>query len=323
MSKRSDLSGEEISALMGEVRESGTRGRKTGVTRPFSFGSEAARPMAALPALDRMNERMARPLRALIEPLARARPRVTAEPMRTSSFADWQAEQGEFTSLSIYGFRPLKGAILLSIEPDFVRRLVDAFYGGSGGPVGPRPHEFTGTEESLLARLADGIAAVLADAWAEIAPVKPQLRARETNAGFAGLAKPDETVAVARFNLAPWDGPTAAIEIVYPVATLRGVEDELAAQCGDEAGTRGSEWRERLAAAVGGVCVEARTVLARPELTLSELMRLRPGDVIPVSLPSHVPLLVEGRRIAIGTVGEQDGRAALMIERIETRRLSR
>jgi flagellar motor switch protein FliM len=42
--------------------------------------------------------------------------------------------------------------------------------------------------------------------------------------------------------------------------------------------------------------------------------------VIPVSLPAHVPLIVEGRRFAIGTIGEHDGRAALKIEKVEQRR---
>ena len=74
-------------------------------------------------------------------------------------------------------------------------------------------------------------------------------------------------------------------------------------------------------AAVGEVRIQARTVLARPELPLSELMQLQPGDVIPVSLPKSVPLIVAGRRVALGSVGEKDGKAALKIEKMETRRL--
>jgi hypothetical protein len=33
-----------------------------------------------------------------------------------------------------------------------------------------------------------------------------------------------------------------------------------------------------------------------------------------------VPLLVEGRTVAVGSIGEQDGKAALRIERIQNRR---
>ena len=82
MSQDQTLSGEEISALMSEARESGSGGggASAGPARAFSLGGDAGRNMAAIPALDRLNERMVKRLRAVIEPLARAKPRVEALP---------------------------------------------------------------------------------------------------------------------------------------------------------------------------------------------------------------------------------------------------
>jgi len=321
MSDQTSLSGEEISALMSGSREApAAAAGPSGPARSFAFGSAAGRPMAALPAVDRINERMVRRLRDAIEPFARAKPRVTADPTVVRTFTDWQAEQAEFTSLSIYAAKPMKGAILVRIDPEFISRLVDARYGGSGTFTPRRMREFTATEENLLERLSETIAGALAHAWAESVPVKPQLRSRETNVAFAGIAKADEAVAVVQFAIQPWTDAPATIEIVYPLASLRSVEEALAARSSEEAGARSAEWRARLGAAVGEVRIDARTVLARPELSLSELMQLRVGDVIPVSLPAHVPLLVAGRKIATGTVGEHDGRAALKIDKMEQRR---
>jgi flagellar motor switch protein FliM len=277
--------------------------------------------MSALPALDRMSERAIRKLRDLVEPFSRSKPKVEAEAAEVMAYGDWQAQQNEFTSLSIYNFKPLKGAILLSVEPAFISRLVDARYGGTGEAAPVSAKEFTATEESLLARLSELLIDLLASVWAEVVPVKPQLRARETNVGFAALVRPDEQVVVTRFKVTPWPGKSSAIEIIYPVTALRSVEEELS-RSSDEAPARGGEWRARLAAAIGEVRVPARTVLARPQLTFSELMQLQAGDVIPVTLPAMVPLLVEGRRLAVGTIGEHDGRAALRIERMENRRLA-
>lgn len=321
MSKKSTLTGEEISALMGDTEGAGSRGTE-GSARPFPFGGEAGRPTPALPAIDRLNERMVRKLRGVIEPLSRTKPKIGVEPTVIRNFGDWQAEQPEFTSLSLYTFRPMQGSILLKIEPDFVSRLVDAFYGGSGVISPRRAREFTATEESLLGRLAEALMAALAETWAEVIPVKPMLRARETNNGFVALAKADEAVAVSQFAIQPWGGQPATVEFIYPVAGLRSIETELVTRMPDEAGAKGAAWKAKLESAVGEIRVEARTVLARPELPLSELMRLQVGDVIPVSLPHLVPLIVEGRRVAIGAVGEHDGRAALKIERIEQGRLA-
>ncbi|MDQ8757161.1 FliM/FliN family flagellar motor switch protein [Sphingosinicella sp. LHD-64] len=320
MTDQPTLSGEEISALMSGAQGEPDGAGSSGAARPFPFGGDAGRPMAVLPAVDRLNERMVRRVRDLIEPFARAKPNVTVEPTVVRSFGDWQAEQGEFASLSLYSFKPMKGAILIRIEPEFVSRLVDAYYGGTGALPTRRAREFTATEESVASRLADTLAAALGQVWSEVVPAQPLLRSRETHAGFAGLAKAEEAIAVSQFTIAPWPGQGATIEILYPVAGLRSLEHLLAAKPSDDVGLTGSDWRRRMGTAVGEVRIKARTVLARPELPLSELMQLRPGDVIPVSLPTHVPLLVEGRRFAIGTIGEHDGRAALKIEKIEQRR---
>jgi flagellar motor switch protein FliM len=72
--------------------------------------------------------------------------------------------------------------------------------------------------------------------------------------------------------------------------------------------------------ALGEVRIDARSVLARPTLSVSEVLNLKTGDVIPISLPAMVPLLVAGRQIALGKIGEQDGRAALKVEKVEGRR---
>jgi flagellar motor switch protein FliM len=287
---------------------------------PFSFGSEPSRPLAAIPALDRMSERAARKLRQRIEPISRIKPRVTAHPVAVRRFDGWKAEQPEFTSISLYRFRPLKGGILIAIEPELVGRLVDAFYGGPGIHAERAVKEFTPTEERLLTRLSEALVETLTEMWSEVMPVKTQLTSRETNTVYAGLVAADEPVAVARFSIAIGPNRPSAVDILYPVASLRAIEGHLSVKVHDDSGMSGSEWRERIAAALGEVRLQARSVLARPTMSVSELLRLKPGDVIPISLPALVPLLVSGRQIALGRIGEQDGRAAIKIEKIEERK---
>src|SRR3546814_20316245 len=74
-----------------------------------------------------------------------------------------------------------------------------------------------------------------------------------------------------------------------------------------------------MGSALSDVRLEARSVLARPNLSVAELLQLKPGDVIPISGPALVPLLVAGRPVALGKIGDQDGLAALKTEKIEGR----
>lgn len=311
----SSLSGEEVDALMTGLGEHDGAG--SAVPKPHALGSASLRPMTALPALERMGERMARRLRDVIEPYARAKPKVTADTVAVRRFESWRAEQPEFTSLSLYSLKPLKGGVLIAIDPEFVGRLVDSFYGGTGSKAATRRKEFTATEERLLARLCDGVVGTLADVWSEVLPVKPKLNSRETNTQFASLVRDEEPVAVARFTVAPAQGKATVIDVLYPVASLRAVETDLSANLHDDGGIASREWRERLGSALSDVRLQARSVLARPNISVAELLQLKPGDVIPISVPALVPLLVSGRPVALGRIGDQDGRAALRIEKIE------
>lgn len=285
-----------------------------GDVRPHVFGDTTARQGVRLAGLERLGDRLARQVRLLIEPLAHAKAQVTAEPPATMRFEAFRSALPSFISLNLYRMRPLKGSLMVVIDPAFVSRLVDSFYGGRGSAQSRG--EFTATEERLATRLADQIAEKLQEGWAEVMPLTLQLAGRETNAAYASLVRPEETVVVHRLAIAPGAALPSTISIVYPMASLRPIESLLAARVQDDAGPPDTEWRERLADALAEVRMPVRSVLARPELSVSQLLALKPGDIIPITLAPLVPLAVAGRKLAQGTIGEREGRAAMVIEKI-------
>lgn len=312
----SDLSGEEVAALIEELEDAGVTAPSAKEVRPFTLGQEAFRPVARLAGLERMGERLARGLRAMIEPFARAKTQIVAEPIEIRRFEDWRDDLPDFTSLSLYRLRPLKGGMLIVLEPTFIANMVDAFYGGSGSGAASKTGEFTASEERLLARLTEGVIEKLVELWAEVVPLAPVLASREVNAAYASLVRPDEAVVIQRFRVTPAGGRASDISILYPLATLRPIEAELAAKVHDDPGEADTEWRQRLAAALEHVRLPVRSVLARPELSVAQLMALKPGDVIPITLAPTVPLLAGAKRVAEGSIGEQEGRAALLIQNV-------
>jgi flagellar motor switch protein FliM len=310
------LSGDEVAAMIDGLSEHAASAGNAAdpAARPYMFGNEAIPPMPMLPAVDRLSVRMARKMRDAIEPFARDKPGVEAERVTVRRFESWRVEQPEFSSISLYRFRPLKGAVLIAIEPSFVSRLVDIFYGGSGEYDERKFNEFTATEERLLTRLSEALIDTLTEVWSEVMTVTPQLMSRETNTAYASLVRGDEPVAVARFTISLGVGRSSRIEILYPVSALRSVENELSSKVHDD---NSKTARERMATALGEVRIQARSVLARPSISVAELLALEPGDVIPISLPPQVPLLVSGRLLGFGAIGDQEGRAALKIEKID------
>jgi flagellar motor switch protein FliM len=287
-----------------------------GHVRPFVLGGEAFQPIARLAGLERLAERLAHPIRTIVEPFARTRVDVAPHPIETIRFDAWKAQLPGFQSISLFRLRPMKAGLLISVEPALVARLVDTFYGGTGKAARPDPREFTPTEEQMLTRLTNDLVERLVSFWSDVVVLAPSLATRETRADPVALVRGDEKVVVQRFAVTPMGQPPSTISLIWSLAAVRPFEVQLAAKVHDDAGPADADWRARLAHALENVRLPVRSVLARPELSVSQLMQLKVGDVIPITLAQKAPLIVASRKFAHGTIGERDGRAALMIEEV-------
>jgi flagellar motor switch protein FliM len=284
--------------------------------RPFTLGQEGTRATERLTGLERMGEKIARAFKDVIEPLARARAQVPAPTLQTLNYGDWAAQRPAFTSLSHYRMRPLKGGMLVAIEADFIGALVESFYGGSGAPKPHKGLDFTASEELLLKRLREKLIAILSDHWNQFTPVDLSFAVHETNVAHIGFVRSDEPVVVQRFDVAAGTVRTS-IQLVYPLASIRPIEARMASKVHDDEDANGNAaWRSRMAEALANVRLPVRSVLARPEISVGQLLALKVGDVIPIQLAPRTPLLAGQRHIAEGMIGEQDGRAAMMIEQV-------
>jgi len=90
-------------------------------------------------------------MRGLIEHYAGQRPGVTAKPLDNTMFMMWDACVPGFVSLSLYRLPPIKGTVTLRMDADLIAQLVDRFYGGRGPKHQAGRHEFTPTEQRLIA----------------------------------------------------------------------------------------------------------------------------------------------------------------------------
>ncbi|WP_083672113.1 flagellar motor switch protein FliM [Sphingomonas montana] len=284
--------------------------------QPFVLGGEAFHPTARLAGLERIAERLTQPLRAIVEPFSRTRTEVIAQPIETVRFDVWKDRMPGFQSISLFRLRPMKAGLLIAVEPGFVARLVDTFYGGAGKAGRAVAREFTPTEDQMLTRITDELVEKLVAIWADVVTVSPSLGGRETKIDHVSLVRGDEPVVVQRFVVTPMGQPASTVSLVWSLAAIRPFEAQLAAKVHDDAGPADADWRARMAHALENVRLPVRSVLARPELSVSQLMQLKVGDVIPITLAQKAPLIVASRKFAHGTIGERDGRAALMIEQV-------
>ena len=282
----------------------------------YAFGRGESQAPMMLSGLDRLGEKLGRRIRALVEPICGVRPQVEAQDAQLLDFAAWSAQVPPFTSISIYRMSPLKGQVLLRMDAAMISTLVDCFYGGIGNRPLPPRGEFTPTEDRLIARLSESLLARLVETWADILPLEPALIMRETGVGFAASAQPGDQMVVQRFMISITRDQLWPVDLVFPLAALRAVEPLMGTKLPADDEQSDPVWQARIARRMRDIRLPARTVLARPNLSLAELMQLKVGDVIPVTIGRSLPLIVGNRIVARGSIGEQDGRAAFQIEKI-------
>ena len=284
--------------------------------QPYKFGTSEPQAPVSLSGMDRIGERVARQLRVVLENIMGTRPNLTTQSAEMVNFDLWSAMAPNFCSLSTYKLHPLKGSILVRIDAGMISSMVERFYGGSGTrPVAERT-EFTRSEDRIRAKLSDDIMKSLIAAWADLLPMEMSLASREHDPQALVFADANDQLLSQTFTLDMGKNAEFTIELMFPVVALRQLEPLLATNAPDEIHMKDPLWQARLARQMGGIRLPAKTVLARPSLTLNELLNLKNGDVIPVTIERFLPLLVGNRVLAHGTIGEQSGRAAFMIEKI-------
>ncbi|ANI78422.1 MULTISPECIES: flagellar motor switch protein FliM [Sphingobium] len=282
----------------------------------YAFGRGESQTPQMLSGLDRLGEKLGRRLRALIEPISGVRPHVGVADARVLDFATWSADVPAFTSIGVYRIAPLKGQMLLRIDAAMISTLVDCFYGGLGNRPLPARGEFTPTEDRLISRISEGLIARLVDSWADILPLEPGLIIREAGIGFASAAQPGEQMVLQRFMLSIARDQEWPIDLLFPLSSLRAVEPLMGAKAPADEERTDPIWQARVANRMRDIRLPARTVLARPNLSLADLMQLKAGDIIPVTISRSLPLIVGDRIVAHGSIGDQDGRAAFQIEKL-------
>ncbi len=177
--------------------------------------------------------------------------------------------------------------------------------------------DLTDAEERFAARLGRDMGLQLAAAWRDKHPIDPELDFVTTESAKLAAVRADDELLVQRFTLrgAPFDGKT--VMCAYPQAALRGIAGAEPVPEMRDLPQTDPAWSGALNKALKDVRLPVRSVLARPEISLVKLLSLEVGDIIPITMPRQVPVTVAGRKFALGSIGEANGNAAIMIDQIE------
>jgi flagellar motor switch protein FliM len=304
---KSVISDEEVAALLEKEQA------EKGGVRTYDLAGTQRITRGRLPALETIHETFARSFRIALFNLLQREPQVTFEGVRSQKSGDYLATVRTPASLTVSRLKPLPGNALLVFDPKLVFLMVDAYFGGPADTAAERPADrgLTPTEVRFVQMVLRQAAVDLAQAWTPVAQVEIELVKHESNPLFASVCAPTDTVLVNRFNVELPSGG-GYLDLVMPAGMIEPLREVLTA--GIVATTGANEaWVPTLVSHLNETTLELRGVLTEVPITLGDLVRLKPGDVIPIDPPSYVRLSAGDCPLFLGRFGLSRGRNALKV----------
>lgn len=317
MSTADLLSQDEIDALLhgvddGDVDTSDDDEYSRGAARIYDFNSQERIVRGRMPTLEMVNERFARHFRIALFNFLRRAAEISVSGIQVQKFSEFI--QGLFvpTNLNVIRMSPLRGRALIVMEPRLVFTAVDNFFGGGGQFYNKvEGREFTPTEMRIIRLIIEMIFKDLAEAWKPVMDIEFEYINSEVNPQFANIVSPSEIVVISTIHV-ELEGGGGDINIAMPYSMIEPIRELLDAVTSDRGEVDG-RWQDSLRNEIMRSEVIVNSKLIEKEMSISEVIELKRGDVIPIEMPETVLLEVENVPVFRGKLGLSDGNYAIEI----------
>lgn len=311
------LSQEEIDALLhgidGEEVGAAEPERTSGGVSDYDFQFQDRIVRGRMPTLEMVNERFARLFRTGLFNMIRKAAEVSVAGVELLKFSEYVHTLYVPTSLNLVKIHPLRGTALCMLDPKLVFILVDNFFGGDGRYFTKiEGREFTPTEMRVIRMVLDQAFANLCEAWNPVLEVNFEFLNMEVNPQFANIVSPSEVVVVSRFHV-ELNGGGGDFHVTLPYTMIEPIRDILNAGVQSDRNDVDQRWVRSLREEMKAAPVDLSCRLTEATISLRALMRLRPGDIIPIEMPETVTLRAEEVPVLRGRLGRSGGNVAVKI----------
>ncbi len=308
---RADISSAEVAALL-EKDKGADAGAPAGQPQPYDLVARDKIVRGRMPVLDRLNERWIAEFQRKLNELIRKPLDVALQQVQLASYGDWLATLPVPTSFNLYTVKPWPRNALVAVEGKLLFVLVDSYYGGGGNTTPTARESLTPTEQRLNRIIVDAVADLFRRAFAPVATLEFQHAQTETNPNYVTLATPSETVVVTRVEVALND-VGGAVSLVVPLSSFEPVRDKLAEGLKTVSVETRQRWRQSLKTQLENTTLDLTSVFLDTEISMRELLALKPGDVLPIEMPKTATLYSGARPLLRGKFGRSRGYNAVSV----------
>ncbi len=313
------LSQDEVDALLkgvtGESDEQEESSSNEDGIRAYNLGTQERIVRGRMPTLELVNERFARYLRIGLFNYMHRNAEISVGPIRVQKYSEFIRNLVVPTNLNLVAAKPLRGTALFVFDPNLVFLVVDNMFGGDGRfHTRVEGRDFTATEQRIIQGMLGVVFTEYSKSWKPVHDITFEYIRSEMNSQFANIATPSEIVVSTSFTL-EFGGATADMHICFPYSMLEPIRDLLYSTMQSDQLSTDKRWIGTLRRQLQGAEVEIVAQLGYGQVSLREILHLKPGDVIPITIPPRVEAVVDNVPLMECTYGQQNGQYALRIEK--------
>lgn len=265
-----------------------------------------------MPTLEMINERFARYTRISMFNLLRRTADVSVGGIQIQKFGEYVHTLYVPTSLNMVKFRPLRGTALIILDAKLVFKLVDNFFGGDGRHAKIEGREFTPTELRVVQMVLDQVFVDLREAWKAVMDIKFEYMNSEVNPSMANIVSPSEVVVVSTLHV-ELDGGGGELHITMPYSMVEPIREVLDAGLQTDTDERDERWVNALKEDVMDAQVDLECDVIKKDISLRDIVDLREGDIIPITMPESHTLTANGVPVFKAQFGQSSENLAMKI----------
>jgi flagellar motor switch protein FliM len=196
------------------------------------------------------------------------------------------------THLTLFKLEPLRGIAILEVPPRLGLSLVDRLMGGPGQAPDPVP-EITDLERALLEQVVQIILSEWCSHWSATKELKPVVLGHENNGRFVQTA-PAETIMLVLSLEVKMGQSTDRIQMGLPFVPLEAMIRQMTqgadalADAAAPAARPVPTWKP----AYEDICVPLTAEWQGLELSVAEVLALKPGDVVKLDAMSSQQIIL-------------------------------
>jgi flagellar motor switch protein FliM len=278
--------------------------------RPERVGKEQMR------SLQTMHEGFGRNFGASLSALLRTIVELKLTSVDQLTYSEFVFSLENPTCFNLINAAPLEGQLILDINLSLLFPIIDRLLGGGSDPTPPARRPLTEIELRLVSRITDLFCKEMKQAWENVLELDLSIDHVESNPQLVQIVPPNEVVVLISFELTIGDA-RGMMNLCIPFNAIERISMRLSSNSWVAYGkkTATPENIRRISSQLNDALVEIVVDLAETNISTSDLIDLRVGDIIATEKDVERPLVVsvEGRPKFHAQPGAFKGRKAIQV----------